>query len=294
MHNGIIITQIKNNPTLQSQTITNSCLHQQLIFAIMLHKQTLLEAVTAAAQIQKDYFHRHFSISSKTSVNDLVTEVDMKCEEVIFKTIKNHFPHHYILSEEAGAIVQESNYKWIIDPIDGTINYAHGIPICCVSIGLERDGVMEMGAVYNPFLSEFFFAQKGFGATLNDKKIAVTQKESLLQSCLVTGFPYKYLDAENGPLQVFEKLIRNGIPVRRLGSAALELCWVAAGRFDGLYEHSLQPWDTAAGYLIVEEAGGKVTNLVGDTYSPYKPGIIATNGKIHSALQSVIHGGDLK
>ena len=147
-----------------------------------------------------------------------------------------------------------------------------------------------MGAVYNPVLNEFFFAEKGKGATLNDKKISVSNKTEVLTSCLVTGFPYTYLDEPNGPLEVFSRLIRKGIPVRRLGSAAIDLCWVAAGRFDGFYEHQLNAWDSAAGFIIVEEAGGKVTNLAGDRYSPYQPGIIATNGKIHDELIEWVMG----
>ena len=153
--------------------------------------------------------------------------------------------------------------------------------------------MMIMGAVYNPFMNEMFFAERGKGATLNDKKITVSDKTDLLRSCLVTGFPYQYLDTENGPLQIFEKLIRKAIPVRRLGSAALDLCWTAAGRFDGFYEHKLQAWDSAAGYLIVEEAGGTVTDLKGNAYNPYQPGIIATNGKIHDQLLALVKGGNL-
>lgn len=260
----------------------------------MTHKQTLLEATMAGAAVVKEYFDKQFYVSSKTSLNDLVTEVDHKSEEAIFDAIRKHFPTDYLLSEESGAIVQDSTYKWIIDPIDGTINYANGVPICCISIGLERDGVMEMGAVYNPFLNEFFFAQKGFGATLNDKKINVSDNSDLNTSYLVTGFPYEYLEQKNGPLEVFGKLVRKGIPVRRLGSAAIDLCWVAVGRFDGFYEHSLKAWDSAAGFLIVQEAGGKVTDIKGDHYNPYKPGIIATNGKIHDELCRVINGGELK
>jgi myo-inositol-1(or 4)-monophosphatase len=149
---------------------------------------------------------------------------------------------------------------------------------------------MILGAVYNPFMNEFFFAQTGFGATLNENKIRVSEKEDVMRSCLVTGFPYSYLDVENGPLQVFEKFIRQGIPVRRLGSAAIDLCWVAAGRFDGFYEHNLRAWDSAAGFLIVEEAGGKITDFKGDYYSPYQPQIIASNGKIHDDLVAAVNG----
>ena len=188
--------------------------------------------------------------------------------------------------------VTGSEYKWIIDPIDGTINFANGIPICCVSIGLEKEGKMLMGAVYNPVLKEFFFAEKSMGATLNDKKISVSKKTEVSKSCLVTGFPYTYLDSPNGPLQVFERLIRKGVPVRRLGSAAIDLCWVAAGRFDGFYEHQLNAWDSAAGFIIVEEAGGKVTDLSGQIYSPFQPGIVATNGAIHEELIEWIKGND--
>ena len=136
---------------------------------------------------------------------------------------------------------------------------------------------------------EYVFAQKGFGASLNDKKISVSKKTEVLHSCLVTGFPYTYLDMENGPLEVFERLVRKGVPVRRLGSAAIDLCWVAAGRFEGFFEHSLSAWDSAAGYLIVEEAGGKVTDMNGDKYSPYQRKIVATNGLIHDELIEVIH-----
>jgi len=256
-------------------------------------KQTLLKATEAAAVILKEYFGKQFTISNKEGINNLVTEVDHKSEDAIIEVIRKDYPGHYILSEEVGEIVQDSEYKWIIDPIDGTVNYANGIPICCVSIGLEVSGKMEMGAVYNPFINEFYFAQKGFGATMNDKKISVTDRTEVIKSCLVTGFPYTYLDLPNGPLQVFEKFIRKGVPVRRLGSAAIDLCWVAAGRFDGFYEHKLSAWDSAAGFIIVEEAGGKVTDLSGAYYNPYQPGIIASNGKIHDELVRIVNGGEI-
>jgi len=256
-------------------------------------KETLIRAVETGAAIMKEYFDQSFIISNKEGINNLVTEVDHKSEAAIFKVIKEQFPEHYILSEEAGEIIQDSNHKWIIDPIDGTVNYANRIPICCVSIGIEKDGKMILGAVYNPFIGELFFAEKGKGATLNNKTIHVSNKADVKTSCLVTGFPYTYLDEANGPLQVFDKLIRKGVPVRRLGSAAIDLCWVAMGRFDGFYEHQLQAWDSAAGFLMVEEAGGKVTDLTGKYYNPYQHGIIATNGKIHDELLNVINGGNL-
>jgi len=183
-----------------------------------------------------------------------------------------------------------SKYKWIIDPLDGTVNFAHGLPICCVSIGVEYAGEMMMGAVYNPFFDEFYFAQKGYGATLNDRLIRVSGETEVSKACLVTGFPYTYLDQPNGPLEVFSRLIRKGVPVRRLGSAAMDLCWVAAGRFDGFFEHKLNAWDSAAGFLIVEEAGGRVSDFSGKKYSPYQPQIAATNGRIHDELLKWIDG----
>lgn len=250
----------------------------------------LLQAAQDAGRLMKESLNSNFKISNKEGYNNLVTEVDHASEKLIIDTIKRHFPDHYILSEESGEHIMDSEYKWIIDPIDGTVNFANGIPLCCVSIGIEKAGKMVLGAVYNPFLDEMFLAKKGGGATLNGKKLQVTQKDNVATSCLVTGFPYSYLDEPNGPLVVFEKLIRQGVPVRRLGSAAIDLCWVAAGRFDGFYEHKLNAWDSAAGFLMVEEAGGKVTDFEGKDYSPYQPHIVATNGKLHGELLDYING----
>jgi myo-inositol-1(or 4)-monophosphatase len=255
-----------------------------------MYKQTLIEATEAGAEELMRFFNGTFTISNKEGVNNLVTEADHAADKAIQSVIKKAFPEHGIVSEETAEKITASEFKWIVDPIDGTVNFANGIPICCVSIGLEQNGKMIMGAVYNPIFKEFYFAERGKGATLNDKKISVSNKTEVLRSCLVTGFPYTYLDQPNGPLQVFERLIRKGIPVRRLGSAAIDLCWVAAGRFDGFYEHQLNAWDSAAGFIMVEEAGGKVTDLKGDNYSPYQPGIIATNGIIHDELIEWVQG----
>lgn len=246
--------------------------------------ETLINATEAGGRVLESFFTKDLMISNKEGINNLVTEADHASEKAILETIQEQFPDHYILSEEAGAIATNSEYKWIIDPIDGTVNFAHGIPICCVSIGVEQQGEMILAAVYNPLLKEFYFAEKGKGATLNGAVIKVSKHAEVMQACLVTGFPYTYLDMPNGPLQTFERFIRKGVPVRRLGSAAMDLCWVAAGRFDGFYEHKLQAWDSAAGFLIVEEAGGKVTDYTGMYYSPYQPQILATNGKIHEEM----------
>ena len=257
-------------------------------------KTTLLNAVQAGAAQLQHFFNGDFKIANKDGINNLVTEADHAAEKAIIEVIQKEYPDHFILSEETGEIKTSSEFKWIIDPIDGTVNFANGIPLCCVSIGLEKDGEMLMGAVYNPLMQEFYFAQKGFGASLNDKKISVSNKTQVITSCLVTGFPYTYLDAPNGPIQVFEKLIRKGVPVRRLGSAAIDLCWVAAGRFDGFYEHNLQAWDSAAGSLLVQEAGGKVTDFEGNYFSPYQPHVLATNGLIHDELLAIVTGGELE
>ena len=253
-------------------------------------KTTLIDAVNAGADQLKHFFNGEFKISNKEGINNLVTEADHAAEKAIIGMIQKTFPDHFILSEETGSIPSQSEYKWIIDPIDGTVNFANGIPICCVSIGLEKKGQMILASVYNPIINEFYFAEKGKGAFLNEKKISVSNKTEVIKSCLVTGFPYTYLDMPNGPLDVFSKLIRKGVPVRRLGSAAIDLCWVAAGRFDGFYEHKLQAWDSAAGFLLVEEAGGKVTDFKGNYFSPHQPHIIATNGKIHDELLAIVNG----
>lgn len=253
-------------------------------------KNTLLKALDVAGAKIRSFDDIDFKISSKEGINNLVTEVDHAAEEVIIAAIKESFPGHHILSEECGELIQDSQYKWIIDPIDGTVNFANRIPICCVSIGLEHNGRMLLGGVFNPYLNELFIAERGEGATLNGKKISVSAKTAVESACLVTGFPYTYLDEPNGPLEVFDRFIRRGVPVRRLGSAAIDLAWVACGRFDGFFEHKLQAWDSAAGFLLVEEAGGKVTNLNGEPYSPYKPGIIASNGLIHEELLEWVKG----
>ncbi|MBC7948120.1 MAG: inositol monophosphatase [Chitinophagaceae bacterium] len=254
---------------------------------------TLIEAVVAGAGELTRFFNNAFKISHKEGVNNLVTEADHAAEAAILEVIKAKYPGHHILSEEKGEIVQDSEYKWLIDPIDGTVNFAHGIPLCCVSIGIEKEGEVILGAVYNPTLKEFFFAEKGKGATLNDNRIHVSEQTEVMKSCLVTGFPYTYITMPNGPLEIFERFIRKGVPVRRLGSAAIDLCWVAAGRFDGFYEHKLEAWDSAAGHLIVLEAGGKVTDFNGDKFSIYQHRLLATNGKIHDEMLRVINGGEL-
>ena len=254
-----------------------------------MYKDILIEATKKGAEQLAYFFHREFKIFNKDGVNNPVTEADKAAEKSIIETIQKNFPDHFILSEETGEIPTDSAYKWIIDPIDGTINFSQGIPICAVSVGLEYKGEIILGAVYNPVMNEFFFAEKGKGAFLNDKQIHVSKKSTIEKSCLVTGFPYQYLDTPNGPVQVFERLVKKGIAVRRLGSAALDLCWTAAGRFEAFYEHLLHPWDTSAGVLILAEAGGKTTNLKGDKFDIYQHGLVASNGLVHDELLQIIN-----
>jgi myo-inositol-1(or 4)-monophosphatase len=256
--------------------------------SLLMLKQTLIDAAYAGAEQLKHYYEKSFVISNKEGVNNLVTEADHAAEKAIFAVIQKNFPDHYILSEESGDIPTASPYKWVIDPLDGTVNFAHGIPLCAVSIGIEKDGEMIMGAVYCPFINEFYIAEKGQGAFLNDRRIQVSTQTEVIKSCLVTGFPYTYPKLHIGPLEIFAKLVKQGIPVRRLGSAAIDLCWVAAGRFDGFWEFNLSPWDTAAGYIIVKEAGGKITDFEGKEFSCYQKQIMATNSLIHAELMKEI------
>ena len=251
-------------------------------------KKVLHEAAQEAGAIIKQYFQGSFKVDNKTSINDLVTEVDKHSEKAIIDVIKKTYPGHSIISEEVGELIQDSDYSWIIDPIDGTVNFAHGIPICCVSIGLKYKDDLLLGAVYNPIMNELFFAEKGKGATLNGEKITVSTKGEFRKACLVTGFPYKWPKTYEHPIKVFERFIMEGLPVRRLGSAAIDLCWVACGRFDGFWEYNLNPWDVAAGYLIVQEAGGLITNFDGDPYDVDDKETLATNGVIHNDMLKLI------
>lgn len=247
-------------------------------------KKVIVEAATEAGKIIQSYFQGTFSIGNKEGINNLVTEVDTKAETKIIEIIKSYYPDHYIISEEVGELSTPSPYKWIIDPIDGTVNFAHGIPICCVSIALSHYDDLLLGVVFNPMLNEFFFAEKGKGATLNGIPISVSKKENFKKACLVTGFPYKWPKTAEHPIKVFERFILQGLPVRRLGSAAIDLCWVACGRFDGFWEYNLSAWDVAAGYLMVTEAGGTVTNFDGKPYDIFDKETLATNGIIHEEI----------
>lgn len=251
-------------------------------------KEVLLTATKEAGRIILHYFNGVFKVGHKEGVNNLVTEVDKLSEDRIIEVIRASYPSHTIISEEVGELIQPSEYQWIIDPIDGTVNFAHGIPLCCVSIGLMHQGKLILGAVYNPMMNELFVAEKGKGATLNGERIQVSSKSDFSKACLVTGFPYKWPEAEEHPIKVFERFVLEGLPIRRLGSAALDLCWVACGRFDGFWEYNLNEWDVAAGYLIVQEAGGRITDFDGLEYNVFEKQTLATNGLIHEQMLKII------
>ncbi len=219
---------------------------------------------------------------------DLVTDADLAAEKFIIKAIRQQFPKHSLFAEEGSSFDNESDFKWIIDPLDGTTNYAHNFPFYCVSIGLEYKGDMVAGTIYDPERNEMFYASKGYGAFLNGRKIHVSGENQLEKSLLATGFPYDIGTSREDNLKYFRRFAKMARGVRRAGSAALDLCYLACGRFDGFWELKLHPWDTAAGIVIVGEAGGKVTDFSGRKYSIYGKYILATNGRIHAQMKKVL------
>ena len=218
---------------------------------------------------------------------DLVTEADIAAEELIIDRIRSHYPLHGILAEESGETIQEgssrSEWKWIIDPLDGTTNYAHGYPCFCVSIGVEHAGALEIGVVYDPMRNEMFAAERGQGATLNERRIRVSDVEELNRAMMCTGFPY---DVRTRPdfARDFTNFTLHAQAVRRDGSAALDLAYVACGRFDGFWEDGLNTWDIAAGALLVSEAGGRITNFENEPLDIYTKKVVASNGRVHDAM----------
>ena len=222
---------------------------------------------------------------------DLVTEADIAAEELIIDRIRSHYPLHRILAEESGETIQEgssrSEWKWIIDPLDGTTNYAHGYPCFCVSIGVERAGALEIGVVYDPMRGEMFAAERGRGATLNERRIRVSNVEELNRAMVCTGFPY---DVRTRPdfARDFTNFTLHAQAVRRDGSAALDLAYVACGRFDGFWEDGLNTWDIAAGALLVSEAGGRITNFENEPLDIYTKKVVASNGRVHDAMLNLL------
>ena len=242
-----------------------------------------------AGEILRASFGGRLAISHKCVI-DLVTEADHRSEAYLLNEIQERFPSHHIITEESGEVQGLDEYRWYIDPLDGTINYSHGNPIFCVSIGYEEQGVLCLGAIYDPLRDECFSAAKGQGAWLNGKPICTSQVQSLDQSLLVTGFPYDIRTNPDNNLDHYARFTLCTHAVRRLGSAAMDLAYVAAGRFDGYWEIRIKPWDVAAGGLIAAEAGAIVTDLHGAPnflVPPYS--ILAANAFIYPQMLEVLH-----
>jgi myo-inositol-1(or 4)-monophosphatase len=247
---------------------------------------TALEAARGAGRLLRGELGGARRISHKRSIIDLVTEMDQRSERFIVERLLGTFPDHGVLAEESGEIRGRSEYRWVIDPLDGTTNYAHGLPIFAVSVALECAGAVELGVAYDPARDECFVAERGHGATLDSEPIRVSSVPSLDGSLLVTGFPYDIRTTTETNLPEYAALSVRAQAVRRLGSAVLDLCYVACGRLDGFWELTLGPWDMAAGGLIVQEAGGLVTNVRGGPWRLEGPGILASNGLVHDAILS--------
>ena len=286
-----ITFRIKNCDSLCTVCIFAMNNHLDTMNSIL---QTAIDAAQKAGKVLKEGFGTDYTISSKSQFHDLVTEYDHKSEAIIIETIRFSFPHHQILTEESGHHASDGDITWIIDPLDGTVNFAHGIPFFCVSIAAIQGNVILCGVIYSPMTEELFTAETGGGAFLNGQSYTVTQQTSLLHSFLVTGFPYSVKENPLHCIEHFAHIVGMGIPIRRLGSAALDLAYVAVGRFDGFWEVALQPWDMAAGALLVKEAGGIVIDYSGNDLNILQSSsIIAGNIDIVKALRNEIDSVNL-
>lgn len=248
-----------------------------------------IEAALHTGSLLRRGFGTSYEILSKEGRHNLVTTYDKLSESAIFQTITRRFPSHGFLGEETGH--QKSGaVTWIVDPLDGTVNFAHNVPVFSVSIAVAIEESIVAGVVYQPMTDELFWAERGKGAFLNGKQIQVSSQTQLDDAYLATGFPYNVSEDPLHCIETFTRLTRRGLPIRRLGSAAIDLSYVAAGRFDAYWEVTLQPWDLAAGLLLVEEAGGKVSRYDGTSCSPLQSGtVVATNRHLHKQLQEAIH-----
>lgn len=255
------------------------------------YRRFLEKIAVEAGELLKARFNDRHKVQYKGEIN-LVTEADLLSEALVTERIRGSFPGHDILSEESPGTTNGSRFRWIIDPLDGTTNYSHGYPVFSVSIALEVEGEILLGAVCNPMLMELFMAEKGAGASLNGRRLSVSRMADLNKGLLATGFPYDLRQDRNNNMNYFKALAMSAQAVRRSGSAALDLAYLAAGRFDGFWELKLMPWDTAAGWLLVTEAGGVVTDLFGDPFGLESPHILAGNGLINKDLLRIIADTD--
>jgi len=248
-----------------------------------------IQTALLAGHLLKKGFDTSFSIQEKEGMYNLVTEYDLKSEEVILSSLRKAFPSHGFLSEEKGKEHIEKEVVWVIDPLDGTVNFAHGIPHFSISIAATMDKKPFVGVVYQPMTQELFVAEKNKGAFLNGKKLCVSSNSNLMKAFLATGFPYNLRDNPDRCMERLFNVLKEGLPLRRLGSAAIDLAYVATGRFDGFWETNLGAWDCAAGVLLVEEASGKISDFEGREWQmKEKNALLASNGKIHEALLSLM------
>jgi myo-inositol-1(or 4)-monophosphatase len=246
-----------------------------------------ISAAYKGGQVIRGCYGRLTQISRKGAI-DLVTEADVNSEKIIIETIRSIFPDHAILAEESGRISGQERFQWVIDPLDGTINFVHQVGIFCVSIAFMLDGEPTVGVVLNPLTGELFTAVAGKGAELNGRPIRVSDADVLLGSLLVTGFPYDHHTIFDDVMTRIANCLKASRGLRRLGSAALDLCFVACGRFDGFWEQNLKPWDTAAGVIIAREAGASVTDFSNSRFMIDQKQILATNGRIHDEMITLL------
>ena len=250
-------------------------------------REVAIAAAAGAGDILRNHWGRTHHIEKKGLI-DLVTEADLASEETILQIINTAFPDHKILAEERGVTLGTDQYEWIVDPLDGTTNYAHHLPEFSISIAFALEGNMVFGLVLSPVMGELFCATRGQGAALNGRPIRVSGIKSVVDSLLVTGFPYDLPPVIRELMGRMERCLLAAQGIRRLGSAALDLCYVACGRFDGFWEQNLAPWDTAAGMVIVQEAGGALTDFSGEPFTVEKKEILATNGHIHNEMTGLL------
>ena len=251
------------------------------------------EIAFESGKVLNNYFGNIKSINKKTTSIDLVTEADLSSERILIDKIQKKYPDHTIITEESHLKDKNSDFRWIIDPLDGTTNFVHNLPIFAVSIGLQYKEKTILGVVYNPAADKMFYASNNNGAYLNEKIINISSSNTLSDSLIVTGFPYIHDDRWDVSFDIFKTVYSKTRGIRRLGAAALDLCFVAMGRFEGFYEFNLKPWDICAGSIIAEEAGAKVTDWNNKTLPFSGERILATNGKIHKEMVAILDAKEL-